>query len=94
MEAIRPFQIDDVTTIAALVAVAQDIPINNRTFMISNTGAQPLYFKPKNKGVATAANGFLVPAGQVFPQFFSCDGMLSVISNATGTSVSILYLEV
>lgn len=83
MESVKPYTVAD-------TAVA--IPIGNRVFMISNTGAQPLYINPKE--TATAANGFLVPAGQVFPQYFSCDGNLSVISNATGTTISILYLDV
>lgn len=90
----RAYQIDDVKVVTGLVAAAQDVPINNRVFMISNTGAQPAYFLPKAKGVATAANGMLIPAGTVFPQYFSCDGNLSVISNATGTSLAILFLDV
>jgi hypothetical protein len=88
----RAYQIIEVIPIAALADTAQDVPINNRVFMISNTGAQPIYFNPK--GVATAANGMLLPANTVFPMYFSCDGNLSVISNATGSSLAVLILDV
>lgn len=94
MQLPRAYQIIEVAAIASLAATAQNIPINNRVFMIANTGAQPAYFMPANQGVATAATGFLIPAGEVFPQYFSCDGNLSVISNATTTSIAILYLDV
>ena len=81
----------DVLT-ANLVAVAQSIPVNGRPCMISNTGAQPLYFNPKT--TATAANGFLVPAGQTLQLKFTVMGNLSVISNATGTSCAVLILDI
>lgn len=83
MDSVKPYTVAD---------TAVPIPIGNRVFMISNTGAQPLYINPKE--TATSTNGFIIPAGQVFPQYFSCDGDLSVISNVTGTAVSILYLDV
>jgi hypothetical protein len=70
---------------------AVPIPINNRVFMIVNQGGQPLYIDPKN---TATADSFMIPAGMAWPQFMSCDGDLSVISNATGTSVGILYLDV
>lgn len=92
MELPRAYQMDEVVTIAGLDDTAQDIAVDYRVFMIANVGAQPLYFNPKT--TATAANGFLVPAGTVFPQYFSCPGNLSVISNSTGTDVAILYLDV
>jgi hypothetical protein len=92
MELSRAYQITEVITLANLVAVAQNIPIKNRVFMIANTGAQPIYFNPKE--TATAANGMLLPANTVFPMYFSCDGNLSVISNATGSSLSVLILDV
>jgi hypothetical protein len=88
----RAYQITEVIPIANIVAVAQDIAINNRVFMLSNTGAQPIYFNPKT--TATAANGMLLPANTVFPMYFSCDGNLSVISNATGSSLAVLILDV
>ena len=93
MQLSRAYQIDDVKTYT-VAGTAVDVNIGNRVFMISNTGAQPVYFLPKNKGAATAANAMLVPAGTVFPQRFSCDGNLSVISNATGTTIAILFLDV
>jgi hypothetical protein len=92
MELSRAYQITEVITLANLVAVAQNIPIKNRVFMLSNTGAQPIYFNPKE--TATAANGMLLPANTVFPMYFSCDGNLSVISNATGSSLAVLILDV
>jgi hypothetical protein len=88
----RAYQITEVITKANIVAVAQTIPIKNRVFMISNTGAQPIYFNPKE--TATAANGMLISANTVFPMYFSCDGNLSVISNATGSSLAVLILDV
>lgn len=90
----RAYQIVEVDAITGLADTAQDVPINNRVFMISNTGTEPAYFMPKNQGVATSTTGFLIPAGQVFPQYFSCDGNLSIISTASTTNISILYLDV
>lgn len=86
-----PQRMDEVKTITGLVAVAQNIPINARSFIISNTGAQPLYINPK--GVATSSS-FLIPAGVTLPIVFCCLDNLSVISNATGTSVSVMYLDI
>lgn len=94
MQLPRAYQIVEVATIGALVDTAQDIEIGHRVFMIANTGAEAAYFMPGTQGTATASTGFLIPAGQVFPQYFSCEGNLSVISTATGTSISILYLDV
>jgi len=82
----------DVSVIASVVATAQNIAINGRPFLISNTGAQPLYIHPSQ--TATAANGFLIPANTTIPYKFTCSGNLSVISNATGTSVAVLLLDV
>ena len=92
MQLPRAYQIVDVEVVGTLVDTAQDVAIKDRVFMISNTGAQPAYFHPTQ--TATAANGMLVPAGEVFPMYFSCHENLSVISNATGTSIAILYLDV
>ena len=75
-----------------LVATAQNIPINGRPFMIANTGAQPAYINPAT--TATAANGFLIPANTTIPLKFTCTGNLSVISNATGTNLAIIFLDV
>lgn len=92
MELPRAYQIIEVIVDNALADTAKDIPINNRVFMLSNTGAQPIYFNPKE--TATADNGMLLPANTVFPQYFSCDGNLSVISNATGSSLAVLILDI
>lgn len=81
-----------VSVIAAVVELAQDIAVNGRPVLISNTGAQPLYINPA--ATATAANGFLVPANTAFPLKFTCTGNLSVISNATGTSVAVIILDI
>ena len=81
-----------VDTYTGIVGAAQDIPINGRPFMIANTGAQPLYINPA--ATATAANGFLIPAGTLLPIKLAVVGNLSVISNATGTSIAVLYFDV
>lgn len=86
-----PQRMDEVKTITGLVATAQNMPINARTFIISNTGAQPLYINPK--GTATTSS-FLIPANTTLPIVFSCLDNLSVISNATGTNVSVMYLDI
>lgn len=88
---ITPQRMESVKSVPGIVAVAQNIPINGRNFIISNSGAQPLYIKPD--GVATA-NDFMIPANTTLPIVFTCLGNLSVISNATGTSVSIMYLDI
>lgn len=82
----------EVSVISNLVAAAQNIPINGRPFMIANTGAQPAYINPAT--TATAANGFLIPANTTIPFKFTCNGNLSAISNATGTSVAVIFLDV
>lgn len=86
-----PKRMVEVKTISGLVGVAQNIAINAREFIISNSGAQPLYINPD--GAATAAS-FLVPANTTLPIVFTCLGNLSVISNATGTTVTVLFLDI
>lgn len=81
-----------VSVIADLKDTAQDIATLGRPFMIANTGAQPLYINPA--ATATAANGFLIPAGTTPPFKMRVKGNLSVISNGTGTSVSVMYFDV
>ena len=76
---------------SGVVATAQAIHIDGRPFMIANTGAQPLYINPV--ATATTANGFLVPAGTVLPIKMTVQDDLSVISNATGTSLAILFFD-
>lgn len=75
----------------SLVAVAKDQAIDGRPFMIANTGAQPLYINPTT--TATAANGFLIPAGTVLPIKFTVAANLSAISNATGTTLAIMFFD-
>ena len=82
----------EVLVVGTLVATAQNIPVNGRPCLISNTGAQPLYFHPDL--TATALNGFLVPAMSQMIAKFTVKNNLSVISNATGTSVAVLILDV
>ena len=72
--------------------VAVDIAVAGRPFMIANTGAQPLYINPAE--TATAANGFLIPAGTVLPIKMAVSGNLSAISNTTGTNVAVIYFDV
>lgn len=86
-----PRRMEESKAVGPVVAVAQNIPINGRDFMISNTGAQPLYINPR--AVATA-NDFMIPANTTLPIVFTCSDNLSVISNATGTTLSIMYLDI
>jgi len=81
-----------VSVIASLKNTAQNIQTQGRPFVIANTGAQPLYINPEE--TATAANGFLIPAGIMPPFKMRVKGDLSVISNATGTSVSVMYFDI
>jgi hypothetical protein len=90
---IEPYSIKDVKVDSSLVAVAKDVLIKGRKFMLSNTGAQPMYFKEKNEVAATASNAMLCPAGTVFSAVLTAD-TLSVISNATGTSYAIMFLDI
>ncbi len=82
---------EKVTRDASVKATAKNIAINGKPFMIANTGAEPLYINPS--ATATAANGFLIPAGVMLPVKMTVRGNLSVISTATGTSVSVLYFD-
>ncbi|CAI6073674.1 hypothetical protein [Cohnella sp. JJ-181] len=93
MQLQRAYQIVD-TNVIALTDTAQDIAINGRVCLITNAGAQPAYIRPKAQGAATASTGFMLAAGQALPIFVSVDGTLSAISDATGTSLSILFLDV
>lgn len=90
----EPYSIKDMKVNAALVAAVDNVPVKGRKFLLANTGAQPLYFKEKAfDGIdCTAANGMLVPANSVFPVNLTAM-MLSLISNATGTSYTIMYLD-
>lgn len=90
---IEPYAIKEIHN-ASLAAAVDNQAVNNRKFMLANTGAQPLYFKEKSVDNidCTAANGMLVPANSVFPQVLTAQ-MLSLISNATGTSYAIMYLD-
>lgn len=93
MQLPRAYQIDQVMN-QALVGAAVDIPINDRVFMVSNIGAEPAYIMPESQGAATATTGFIVPSNTVIPHIFSCHGNLSAISTATGTTLSIMFLDV
>ena len=95
MHATRTVQAEAVE-VKTVVDTAQNFALSGRPCMISNTGAQPLYINPN--GVATAANGFLVAAGTTLPIKFTVSpsvnsGNLSVISNATGTTVAVMYFD-
>jgi hypothetical protein len=89
---IEPHAIKDIL-VGTLTAAAADVPINSRKFFISNTGAQPLYFKEKNGVDASATNAMLVPANSVFPAALTAS-TLSVVSNATGTTYAILTVDI
>jgi hypothetical protein len=89
---IEPYSIKDIVVDSSLKDTAEDVSIKSRKFMLSNTGAQPMYFKEKNDVAATASNAMLCPAGTVFPVALTAD-TLSLISNATGTSYAIMFLD-
>lgn len=87
---VTPQRMEEVKSFA-VAATAVNIPINGRNFMIANNGAQPAYIDPSSP--ATTGD-FLIPANTVLPQVFTCLGNLSVISNVTGTTISIMYLDI
>ncbi|MFC3797901.1 hypothetical protein [Cohnella sp. GCM10012308] len=93
MQLQRAYQIVD-TKVVTLADTAQDIVIGGRVCLISNAGTQPAYIRPKAQGAASSTTGFMLAVGQSLPIFVSVDGTLSAISNATGTSLSILFLDV
>lgn len=93
MNYIQPYSIKDVKVDSSLAGTAKDVSIKSKTFMLSNTGAQPMYFKEKNGVAATASNAMLCPANSVYPAILTAD-TLSVISNATGTSYAIMFLDI
>jgi hypothetical protein len=68
---------------------AADVKINYQTFFISNSGAQALYISAE--GTATT-NSFYIAAGTTIPIPFTCE-TLSILSNATTTTVSIMIVE-
>lgn len=74
-----------------VAGTATNIAVNGRPMMIANTGAQPLYINPTT--TATTANGFLIPAGTLLQIKFTVSTNLSIISNATGTTYSIMYFD-
>jgi protein-disulfide isomerase len=85
------FKLTGVTVDATIKDTAKDIAINGRPFMIANSGAQPLYINPT--ATASAADGFLIPAGVMVNVKMTVSGNLSVISNATGTTVTVLFFD-
>lgn len=90
---IEPYKITKISN-KTLVAVAQSEPIQFNKVILANTGAQPLYFKEKEiDGVdATDANSMIIPANTVFPVILTAAN-LSFISNVTGTTLAIMYLD-
>ena len=91
----EPYSIKEIINVSALIDTAQNKAIKARKFMISNTGAQPLYFKEKDvdNTDVTALTGFLIPANTVFPVILTASN-LSLISNATGTTAAIMILDI
>lgn len=91
----EPYSIKEIKGATAIAAVVDNQAIGNRKFMLVNAGAQPLYFKEKavDNVDCTATNGMVVPANTVFPQVLTAQ-TLSLISNATGTSYAILFLDI
>ena len=90
----EPYSIQNIKVNSTLVDTVDNVKISSRKFILANTGAQPLYFKEKSMDSVdcTASNGMLVPALSVFPILTA--STLSIISNATGTSYAIMYLDI
>ena len=74
---------------------AKDIKIGYRAFSLMNNGESAIYFHSRDSDgkAVTAASGMALKAGEVFRQVLTCDA-LSVISDATGGDLRILYLDV
>lgn len=95
MNFLQPYTIKEVIFKAALKDTAADVPINGKTFMISNGSTHPAYILPKvGSTVVTATTGMVIPANSIFPTILTCPGDLSVISDSTGTDLSIMILDI
>lgn len=77
--------------VKAVSGTAVNIAVDGRPFIIANKGEQPLYINPTT--TATTANGFLIPANTLLDLKMTCYDNLSTISNATGTTASVLYFD-
>ena len=91
----EPYSIQDIRINSTLVGTVSNEVISDRKFMVANTGTQPMYFKEKLiDGVdCTVSNGMLIPANSVFPTILTAK-TLSLISNSTGTSYAIMFLDI
>lgn len=86
-----PYVVKEIVGDFNVADTAVSKPVNGRAVLIQNSGAQPLYFNTET--TATATNGYLVPPNSIFPILITCDGDISLISNATGTTVQLLFVE-
>lgn len=86
-----PYSVTEIVGDFSVLDTAVNKPVDGRAVLIQNTGAQPLYFNTET--TATAANGYLVPANSIFPLLITCDGNISLISNATGTTAQLLFVK-
>lgn len=84
---------DKMTDVSVYTVTNTAVPIhvNGRPFLIANSGSQSAYIHPK--ATATIGNGFLIQANTQIINKFTVDNDLSVISNATGTTITILWLS-
>ena len=78
--------------IVSITDAAVAVETKQRTFIIANTGSTAIYIKEKciDGVVATAVNGFLIPANTVSQPLVA--ESLSIFG-ANGSTASIMYLE-
>jgi hypothetical protein len=67
----------------------EDITMSYQAFFITNAGAQPLYIAAEEDATT---DSFCIAANTTVQVPFTCE-KLSIISNATGTTASIMIVE-
>lgn len=85
---IRPYKIIE-SIKKAVTDTKQDITLSYKTFFITNAGAQPLYIAAEEDATT---DSFCIAANTTVQVPFTCE-KLSIISNATGTTASIMIVE-
>ena len=71
---------------------AKDVPVDYRSFILENPDSSvTVYFKEKEGRAVTAATGFALPPGQVFPVVLT-GKTLSVLGSGSG-ELRLLYVD-